>query len=109
VPRILYINGCSAILEAMAKSGAEVLSIDWRIPLAEARRRIGDGMALQGNLDPCLLLGDKDRMFRKSAEILEQAGRRGHIMNLGHGILPATPVENAQAFVEFSKNYRHAS
>jgi uroporphyrinogen decarboxylase len=109
VPRILYINGCSAILEAMAKSGADVLSLDWRISLAEARRRIGDRMTLQGNLDPCLLLGAQDRMLRKASEILEQAGPRGHIMNLGHGILPATPVENARAFVEFSKNYRHAS
>ncbi|MBI4473499.1 MAG: uroporphyrinogen decarboxylase [Acidobacteria bacterium] len=107
VPRILYINGCSAILESMAASGADVLSIDWRISMAEAKRRVGDRVALQGNLDPCLLLGPKERITAKAAEILEEAGPVGHIMNLGHGILPPTPVENARAFVEFVKQYRH--
>ena len=106
VPRILYLNGCSAILESMASSGAEVISIDWRISLAEARRRVGDRVALQGNLDPCVLLGSKERIAAKTAEILEQAGPAGHILNLGHGILPPTPVENARAFVEFGQSYR---
>jgi uroporphyrinogen decarboxylase len=108
VPRILYINGCSAILESMSKSGADVLSIDWRISIAEARRRVGDRLALQGNLDPCVLLGPKERIVEKSREILEQAGPVGHILNLGHGILPPTPVENARAFIEFGKSYRHS-
>jgi len=107
VPRILYINGCSTILESMARSGAEVLSIDWRIPIGEARKRVGDKLALQGNLDPCLLLGAKDRLLRNAADILKQAGPTGHIMNLGHGILPPTPVDNARAFIEFVKTYRH--
>src|SRR5438067_4823551 len=62
VPRILYLNGCAAILESMAKSGADVLSIDWRIPISEARKRVGDKFALQGNLDPCLLFGSKERL-----------------------------------------------
>lgn len=109
VPRILYVNGCSAILESMAASGADVLSIDWRISMSEARTRVGDRAALQGNLDPCLLLGRKDRMIANAAEILQQAGPRGHILNLGHGILPSTPVENARAFIEFAKSYRHAA
>jgi uroporphyrinogen decarboxylase len=108
VPRILYLNGTSAILEAMANSGADVISIDWRISMADARRRVGDRVALQGNLDPCLLLGPKDRMLAKTREILEQAGPVGHILNLGHGILPPTPVENARAFIEFGQNYRHS-
>jgi uroporphyrinogen decarboxylase len=107
VPRILYLNGTSAILEAVAKSGADVISIDWRISMADARRRVGDRVALQGNLDPCLLLGPKERMLAKTQEILEQAGPVGHILNLGHGILPPTPVENARAFIEFGQNYRH--
>src|SRR5262245_58190331 len=96
VPRILYLNGCSAILESMAKSGADVLSIDWRLSIADARRRVGDRVALQGNLDPCVLLGPKERIVAKTTEILEQAGPGGHILNLGHGILPPTPVENAR-------------
>ncbi len=108
VPRMLYINGCSTILESMARSGAEVLSIDWRLPIDEARRRVGDQVALQGNLDPCLLLGTKDRLLRNAEDILKRAGPVGHIMNLGHGILPPTPVENARTFVDFVKGYRHA-
>ena len=108
VPRILYLNGCSAILESMARSGADVLSIDWRISIAEARRRTGDRVAFQGNLDPCVLLGPKDRIVGRTTEILEQAGPTGHILNLGHGILPPTPVENARAFIEFGQGYRHS-
>jgi uroporphyrinogen decarboxylase len=107
VPRILYLNGTSPLLELMARSGADVLSVDWRIPIGEARRRVGDGIALQGNLDPCLLLGRPEHMLDRTAEILEQAGPSGHILNLGHGILPPTPVENARAFIEFAKTYTH--
>ena len=108
VPRVLYINGCSTILESMARSGADVLSIDWRLPIAEARQRIGDKLAIQGNLDPCLLLGTKDRLLENAGKILKQAGPTGHIMNLGHGILPPTPVDNARAFIDFVKGYRFA-
>ena len=108
VPRILYVNGCASILDSMVSSGAEVLSIDWRISMAEARRRSGERVALQGNLDPCVLLGPKERILAKTEEILEQAGPTGHILNLGHGILPQTPVENARCFVEIAKNYRQA-
>jgi uroporphyrinogen decarboxylase len=108
VPRVLYLNGCSAILESMAKSGADVISVDWRISMAEARRRVGDRVALQGNLDPCVLLGPKERIIAKTTEILEQAGPVGHILNLGHGILPPTPIENARAFIEFGQSYQHS-
>ena len=103
VPAILYINGCSAILEKMARSGANVLSLDWRINLAEARRRVGDHLALQGNLDPCALLGTPETVTAAVRDILKKAGPVGHIMNLGHGILPQTPVENARAFIEAAK------
>ena len=109
VPRILYINGCSTILKSMLRSGAEVLSIDWRLPIGEARRLAGGKVAIQGNLDPCLLLGAKDRLLKSASEILEQAGPTGHIMNLGHGILPPTPVDNARAFVDFVKSYKYTA
>jgi len=108
VPRILYLNGTSAILESMAASGADVISVDWRISMAEARKRVGGRVALQGNLDPCVLLGPKERIAAKTKEILEQAGPTGHILNLGHGILPPTPVENARSFIEFGQSYRHS-
>ena len=107
VPRILYINGCSVILESMASSGAEALSIDWRIPIAQARARVGDRVALQGNLDPCVLLGSTPNLKATAKRILEDAGPSGHIFNLGHGILPMTPVDHARALVDFVKSYRH--
>ena len=103
VPRILYINGCSTILESMASSGADVLSVDWRIPIAEARARVGQRVALQGNLDPCALLGSPSNLTATAERILKQAGPTGHIFNLGHGILPTTPVDNARALVDFVK------
>jgi uroporphyrinogen decarboxylase len=109
VPRILYINGCSNILESMASSGADVLSIDWRISIAEARKRVGNRVALQGNLDPCALLGSQENLTRTAERILTEAGPSGHIFNLGHGILPTTPVDNARALVDFVKAYRHRS
>jgi uroporphyrinogen decarboxylase len=103
VPAILYINGCSHILEKMVESGANVLSIDWRIDLAEARRRVGDKVALQGNLDPCELLGTQETITESVKEILKKGGGMGHIVNLGHGILPMVPVENARVFIEAAK------
>ena len=62
----------------------------------------------RGTWTPCLLLGSTERMLARTAEIMEEAGPTGHIMNLGHGILPPTPVENASAFIEFAKTYQHA-
>jgi uroporphyrinogen decarboxylase len=108
VPRILYINGTSAILEAMASTGADVLSVDWRLPIGEARKRVGGRVALQGNLDPCALLGSKDNLIEAARRVLEEAGPSGHVFNLGHGILPTTPVENARALIDFVKSYRHS-
>ena len=107
VPAILYVNGCSHILEKMAESGANALSIDWRIDIAEARRRLDsagfENIALQGNLDPCALLGTQESIVEGVREILKKVGPIGHIMNLGHGIMPMVPVENAKAFIEAAR------
>ena len=103
-PAILYINGCGSILERMATSGASVLSIDWRVDLEDARNRVGDQLAIQGNLDPCALLGTVESIQEKVDEMLLKGAGLGHIANLGHGILPMTPVENAQAFVDAVKS-----
>lgn len=102
-PTILYINGSGHFLEQMAKSGADVLSIDWRTDLTEARQRVGDGFTLQGNLDPCVLLSTPETIQAKAREVLNAGGGHRHILNLGHGILPMTPVENARAFIEAGK------
>jgi len=109
VPRILYVNGTATLLERMVRSGADVLSVDWRIPMAQVRARVGGQVAIQGNIDPCLLLGSPEQLIARATEILDQAGPRGHILNLGHGILPSTPVGNARAFVELAKTYRHSA
>jgi len=103
-PAILFINGCGNFLEKMSTSGADVLSIDWRVDLKEARARIGDGLTLQGNLDPCVLLSTPEIIKQKTHELIKAGGGKKHILNLGHGILPMTPVENARAFVEAAKN-----
>jgi uroporphyrinogen decarboxylase len=103
-PAILFVNGCGAVLEKMARSGADVLSIDWRVELSQARARLGPDIALQGNLDPCALLSTPEIIKSKVRRLVEAGGGRRHILNLGHGVLPATPVENARAFVDAAKS-----
>jgi len=100
VPTILYGKGSSHLIELQSETGADVLSVDWRTDLAEARRTLGDRMALQGNIDPNILLGDENAIREAAREAVEKTGGLGHILNLGHGILPTTPVQNARAFVE---------
>ena len=102
-PKILYAKGSVRHLESMAKSGANVLSVDWNTDLAEARRKLGRTVALQGNVNPSTLLGPVEEVRRAAREAIERTGGAGHILNLGHGILPNTPVENARAFVEAGK------
>jgi uroporphyrinogen decarboxylase len=102
-PTILYINGSGNFLEQMATCGADVLSIDWRIDIEDARRRVGDHLTLQGNLDPCLLLTTPEIITERARELIRKGGGHRHILNLGHGILPMTPVENARAFIESAK------
>jgi uroporphyrinogen decarboxylase len=99
VPLILYVNGCAHVLEAMAESGADMLSLDWRVDLADAVRTIGRRASVQGNLDPCALAATPDRIGAMVRD-LAAAGRgaRGHVLNLGHGCLPGTPVEGVRAF-----------
>ena len=104
VPRILFAKGSARHLDAMAETGADVLSIDWNTDLAEARARLGECVALQGNVDPSLLLGTRERVCAAARAAVEKTGGVGHILNLGHGILPTTPVENARAFVEAGQN-----
>jgi uroporphyrinogen decarboxylase len=102
VPAIHFGTGTGSILAEMREAGGDVIGADWRIRLEEAWKQIGPDRALQGNLDPTLLLGPRARLIRGAADVLAQAaGRPGHIFNLGHGILPMTPLENVQALARF--------
>jgi uroporphyrinogen decarboxylase len=101
VPVIYFAPGAMSNLDAMSVSGADVIGVDWRIGLQESRRILGDSIAVQGNLDPAALLGSKAFVQQESLRVIvENRGRPGHIFNLGHGILPDTPIENVEALVE---------
>jgi uroporphyrinogen decarboxylase len=100
VPVIYYTKASHHLLPAIARSGADVLSVDWRVNLREARETLGARIALQGNVDPAVLFGPPEKIRQATLEAAASLGGVGHILNLGHGILPGTPVENAQLFIE---------
>ena len=101
VPRIHFGVGTGELLPLMRDAGADVVGVDWRVPLHEAWERIGYDVAIQGNLDPAVCLADWDAVETKALVVLMRAaGRPGHIFNLGHGVLPETPVENLQRLVD---------
>ncbi len=101
VPVINFATGNPQLLPMQAATGAAVIGVDWRIRLDEAWKMIGHDRAIQGNLDPLALLVDKSELRRRAIAVLDQAaGRPGHIFNLGHGILPQTPVDHARALVD---------
>ena len=100
VPVIHSGTGTSALLELMREAGGDVISVDFRVELDDAWRRLGD-VGIQGNLDPAVLYAKRPYIRRRAQEILRQAaGRAGHVFNLGHGILPTTPVDNVRALVD---------
>ena len=102
VPVLHFGTGTATLLEAMTEAGGDVIGIDWRVPLDDAWARIGTERAVQGNLDPTLLLGRVDRLLAGAEDVLQRAGgRAGHIFNLGHGILPETPVSHVQTLARF--------
>jgi uroporphyrinogen-III decarboxylase len=89
------------LIPLLAESGATVIGVDWRVRLDDAWRMIGPERAIQGNLDPMSLLADVTELRRRAENVLQQAaGRPGHVFNLGHGVLPQTPVDNARALVD---------
>ena len=109
VPTIHFGTGTANILHDLRDAGGDVIGTDWRIPLDEAWDRIGHDRGIQGNLDPTLLLAPLDRMLNAADGVLERAGGRpGHIFNLGHGILPSTPVDHVQALAQHVHRYRLA-
>ncbi len=101
VPVIHFVKGCGLLLDRIRRAGGDVLGIDWHIELADAVARVGDAFSVQGNLDPTVLLGPRELVVRRAREIVEQGrAARGHVFNLGHGILPSVPVDNVKALVE---------
>jgi uroporphyrinogen decarboxylase len=108
VPIIYFGTDSTALLPAMKEAGADVIGVDWRIPLDDAWRSIGFKGAVQGNLDPVVLFAGRKEIERRAKDILSRAqGHSGHIFNLGHGILPETPVESVKALAKFVHDYSH--
>ncbi len=106
VPVIYFGTDSATLLPSMQATGAEVIGLDWRIPLDEGWRSLGNKGAVQGNLDPVLLFADWPELKSRAEGILRRAGgRAGHIFNLGHGILPETPVENVKALAKFVQEH----
>ncbi len=102
VPTIHFGVGTATLLTDMREAGGDVIGLDWRVPLDVAWDRVGYDRGVQGNLDPALLLGPMARIFAGADDVLRRAGGRlGHIFNLGHGILPATPLEHVRALVDY--------
>jgi uroporphyrinogen decarboxylase len=106
IPFIHFGTGSSNILELMRDAGGDVIGVDWRIELDIAWKRLGSDVAIQGNLDPVVLFAKPEEIKKRVRDILKRAGGRpGHIFNLGHGILPQTPVENVITLVEMVHEY----
>jgi len=101
VPRIHFGTDTAGLLESIASAGPDIVSVDWRVPLDAAWDRVGHDRGIQGNLDPAVLLGPPELVRERARDVLRRAGGRpGHIFNLGHGVLPSTPLENLQLLIE---------
>jgi uroporphyrinogen decarboxylase len=109
VPVIHFGTGTHALLELQREAGGSVLGLDWRTPLEEGWKRVGHDRAIQGNLDPTVLFAPRDVIHAHASRVLAAAGGRpGHIFNLGHGILPETPVDSVKALIDFVHDGHYA-
>ncbi|KAL9255943.1 Uroporphyrinogen decarboxylase, chloroplastic-like protein [Drosera capensis] len=107
LPLILYASGSGGLLERLALTGVDVVSLDWTVDMAEGRRRLGHHLAVQGNVDPGVLFGSKEFITGRIVDTVKKAGRGKHILNLGHGIKVGTPEENVAHFFEVAKGIRY--
>ena len=103
-PIILYISGSAGVLERMAKTGVDIISVDWTVDIEDACKRISNDIGIQGNVDPGILFGDKEKIRARIDQTFSKIKGRKYILNLGHGILPGTPEENAKSFFEHGKS-----
>ncbi|WP_373478793.1 uroporphyrinogen decarboxylase [Geminocystis sp.] len=106
-PLILYISGSAGILERMGQSGVDIISVDWTVDMAEARQRLGKQMKVQGNIDPGVLFGSPEFIKQRVHDTVKKAGKSGHIMNLGHGVLVGTSEESVRVFFETAQQIRY--
>jgi uroporphyrinogen decarboxylase len=101
LPIIYFGTGNAHLLDAMYATGPDLMALDWRVPLVTTWDRLGS-RAIQGNLDPIALCGEPNSMINQAQTLLDEVGGRpGHIFNLGHGIIPETPVDNVKRLVDF--------
>ena len=103
-PFILYISGSAGVIERMANTGVDIVSLDWTVDMAEALARLPEHIGVQGNVDPGLLFGTPEAIEARIDDCVRKARGRKHILNLGHGILPGTPEENGEAFFRAGKS-----
>lgn len=103
-PFILYISGSAGVIERMARTGVDIVSLDWTVDMAEGLARLPEHVGVQGNVDPGLLFGTPEAIRDRIDDTVRKARGRKHILNLGHGILPGTPEENGRAFFEAGKS-----
>ena len=107
VPVILFIRNTASKLDLLGATGADVVGLDWTVDMKMARIGLPNEIGLQGNLDPATLYGDPEHVRRETRRVIRSAGRRGHVLNLGHGVNRDTPVESVEAFVETAKRYEY--
>jgi uroporphyrinogen decarboxylase len=106
-PLTLYANGSGGLLERMGATGVDVVGLDWTVDMADARRRLGPGVAVQGNVDPVVLFGSQAAIEAAVADCVAKAGPTGHVLNLGHGVLVGTPEENVAYMFDLAKKAKY--
>lgn len=107
LPLILYASGSGGLLERLATTRADVISLDGTVDMADARKRLGPEQAVQGNMDPVHLFANKEFIVNKVHDTIEKAGNKKHVMNLGHGVMQGTPEENVATFFQTVRDYRY--
>jgi len=107
VPLIIYISQGAVLLDRMEAAGFDVVSVDWTIDMADARARLKPTTKVQGNMDPAFLYGNKAGIESRILDTIKKAGRTGHIVNLGHGVMPTTPEENVKIYFDTVRNFRY--
>jgi len=107
VPLVLYINGNGGLLERMKDTRVDVIGLDWTVDMADGRKRLGNGISVQGNVDPAFLFSPLPVLTDEIRRVVKAAGTKGHILNLGHGVLQKTPEEAVAHFFDVTRSLRY--